>query len=113
MEEKNKNIRLELQEKLKIIGWYLQPCGCDHYRIHNNKKNPTYFLYRHGEIRDESGPYKKPFGQEMGGGGFIINLEKCDIEILRAERADPFVSIISKTDDHKQPALFISFYKID
>lgn len=110
MSERNPEIREDLEKKLKVIAWYLQPCGCDHYRIHNNKKDSTFFLYRHGEIRDESGPYKRIFGREHGGGGFIINLEKCDIEILNEK--NPFISIIAKTDDHKKPALFISFYKI-
>jgi len=103
VDERNINIRLELEEKLKVIGWYLQPCGCDHFRLHTNKKYPTFFLYRHGEMRDESGLHKKI-------GGFFINLEKCDIEILGGDC--PFVSIIAKTDDHEKPALFVSFYKI-
>jgi hypothetical protein len=110
MTEEHPEIRKDLEEKLKVIDWSLEPCGCHHYRILNNRKRRTVFLYNDGRIETESISDIHPFGQK-GGGIICINLKRCTVEILNAAR--PFVSIVAATDNAEKPALFISFYKIE
>ncbi len=108
-------IRKDLESKLKTIGWELRPCGCNHDRIYNHKGQATHFSYRNGEIRSEDYPgITAPFGGEHKG-AWVLNLEKCDIELLGGDDrpSEKFISIIGKTDDHKRPAIFISFYNLD
>lgn len=107
-EEHAIEIRKELEEKLKSIGWTLHHCGCEYYRLHNNKDIPTAFLYRSGEIQVEE--KKIVFGYEYGG-TISINLKYCDIEIIDGDRI-PFVSIKGKKRSKRNLPIFISFYNI-
>jgi hypothetical protein len=107
-EEHAIEIRKDLEEKLKTIGWSLHHCGCEYYRLHNNIDIPTAFLYRAGRLEIEE--KKTVFGYEYGG-TISADLKQCEIEIVDGNNL-PFVSIRGKSLLKKNMPLFISFYNI-
>ncbi len=109
MGECKKEIRLDLEKKLKVIGWKLRNCGCEYYNIVNHKEEGTAFMYRSGEIRLDGND--DTFGGRHNG-ALIINLSKCDIEVHDGH-GGPNIFIVGKEGDSKKPSIFLSFYNFD